>query len=274
MHTDESLRADVLHYYDQGREDARLREGNGRLEFWRTQDVLRRWLPAPPATVLDVGGGSGIHAEWLAADGYKVRLIDPVPLHVAQAVRIPGVQASEGDARALDLADASVDAVLLLGPLYHLPDRRERVRALAEAARTIRPGGVVAMAAISRFASMHDSIRKGWLNEPDWVDGVESTLADGVHHGLRYGERNRFTTAYFHHPDEVVGELTDAGLTAGSVVAVEGAATFLAGLDTVLDDPTSREVLLRWIRLTETEPALLGASGHLLGLATRPASSG
>jgi SAM-dependent methyltransferase len=267
--TSELLRRDIRQHYDQDREDERLRTGRGRLELWRTQDVLRRRLPAPPARVIDVGGASGVHAEWLAADGYDVELIDPVPLHVERAGRTPGVRATLGDARSLDLPDASADAVLLLGPLYHLPERADRLRALTEALRVVRPSGLVAVAAISRYASMHDSIRQGWLDEPDWVAGVEGTLVDGMHHGLRYGERNRFTTAYFHRPADLAGELREAGLTVDAVVAVEGAAAFIAGVDDLLDDAESRTVLLRWIRLTEAEPSLLGASSHLLGLATR-----
>ncbi|MFI9597462.1 class I SAM-dependent methyltransferase [Nonomuraea sp. NPDC052265] len=84
---------EVLAYYAQGLEHDRLREGRGRLEFWRTQDVLRRTLPPPPARVLDVGGGTGVHAEWLLADGYEVELLDPVPLHVERAARVPGLRA-------------------------------------------------------------------------------------------------------------------------------------------------------------------------------------
>lgn len=273
MHTDDTLRNDIRRYYDHGREDARLRDGRGRLELWRTQDVLRRWLPAPPAAVLDVGGGSGVHAEWLAVDGYDVELVDPVPLHVEQARQIPGVRAVEGDARALAAADSAMDAVLLLGPLYHLPDRDDRLRALAEAARVVRPGGLVATAVISRFASAHDSVRRAWLGEPDWVAGVESTIADGRHHGLRFGERRRFTTAYFHHPDEVADELRAVGLSVAAVVAVEGLAAFTANTEESLDDAASREVLLRWLRLLESEPSLLGASSHLIGLAHRPVRS-
>jgi SAM-dependent methyltransferase len=272
VHTDDALRADIRSYYDQGREDARLREGRGRLELWRTQDVLRRWLPAPPASVLDVGGGSGVHAEWLVADGYQVSVVDPVPLHVEQASRLPGVRAVAGDARRLDLPDASADAVLLLGPLYHLPDRADRQRALAEAARVVRPGGLVATAAITRFASAHDSLRQGWLTEADWVAGVESTLENGRHHGLRFGARGRFTTAYFHHPDEVAAELRGAGLAVEAVVGVEGVAAFLGNLEDLLDDAESRAVLLRWLRTTESESSLLGASAHLIGLARRPPS--
>ena len=93
------------------------------MEFLRTQKLLADVLPPEPAVVLDVGGAAGAHAEPLAALGYEVHLIDPVPLHVEQARGVPGLASvAVGDARALDWSDASVDAVLLLGPLYHLTD--------------------------------------------------------------------------------------------------------------------------------------------------------
>jgi len=79
----------VLEYYQQGHEHGRLRSGTGLLEFVRTQDVLRRHLPPPLASVLDVGGGTGVHAEWLVADGYRVDLVDPVPLQVRRAAELP-----------------------------------------------------------------------------------------------------------------------------------------------------------------------------------------
>lgn len=81
----------VLRYYARGGEDGRLRSGVGRLEFLRTQDVLRRVLPERSARLLDAGGGSGVHAQWLAEeDGHQVELIDPVPQHVELAARLPG----------------------------------------------------------------------------------------------------------------------------------------------------------------------------------------
>jgi 2-polyprenyl-3-methyl-5-hydroxy-6-metoxy-1,4-benzoquinol methylase len=59
----------------------RLDSGQGRLEYLRTWDVLIRVLPAAPATVLDVGGATGAYAGPLAASGYAVRVVDPVPEH-------------------------------------------------------------------------------------------------------------------------------------------------------------------------------------------------
>jgi len=106
-----------------------------------------------------VGGGPGVYACWLSAQGYEVHLVDASPLHVEQAraasERLPNNPLASvrlGDARQLDVADAAVDAVLLLGPLYHLTERADRLTALRESARVLRPGGHVFVAAVSRFA--------------------------------------------------------------------------------------------------------------------------
>jgi 2-polyprenyl-3-methyl-5-hydroxy-6-metoxy-1,4-benzoquinol methylase len=87
--TDGSPRPDpeILGYYSRGGERERLQVAlGGPLEKKRTREVLGRWLPEPPATVADVGGGTGAHALWLASSGFDVHLRDPVPLHVEQAV--------------------------------------------------------------------------------------------------------------------------------------------------------------------------------------------
>src|SRR5690349_2495113 len=151
---------DVTAFYARGLERDRLSGGQGALELARTQALLMRFLPPPPCVVADIGGGPGCYAVWLAERGYDVHLVDPVPLHIEQAAALarsrPGVSlasAAIGDARRLSLPDESIDAVLLLGPLYHLPQRADRIGALAEARRVCRRGGVVIAAAISRFAS-------------------------------------------------------------------------------------------------------------------------
>src|SRR5687767_5101200 len=78
--------ADVVAYYESGAELTRLTESpQGRLEYLRMQELILRYLPPPPATVLDVGGGPGAYACWLASLGYEVHLIDPIDLHIQQA---------------------------------------------------------------------------------------------------------------------------------------------------------------------------------------------
>src|SRR5215204_2421405 len=139
------LPPEIDSHYAAGLEGSRLARGSGRLELARTQEVLRRFLPPPPAVVADVGG-PGHYACWLAGLGYEVHLYDPVPLHVAQAEEAsrarptqPIASCTVGDARALGRPDDSTDAVLLLGPLYHLTSRADRLAALTEARRVLRP---------------------------------------------------------------------------------------------------------------------------------------
>jgi ubiquinone/menaquinone biosynthesis C-methylase UbiE len=258
---------DITAFYDRGEEAGRLGDW-GRLEMLRTQVLLERYLPAPPAVVLDVGGGPGAYAVWLAEVGYEVALVDPVELHVTQA-RAAGVTRAEvGDARALPFADESVDAVLLLGPLYHLVDADDRRRALAEARRALRPGGIVAAAAISRFAAAIDGLQKGHLRDPQFEEILERELPDGRHLNPTRNP-SWFTTAYFHLPDELAAEVRAAGFELTTLAAIEGIGQWLPDIDDWLDDPTHRAALLRTIARVETEPSLLGASPHLLAVAVK-----
>jgi SAM-dependent methyltransferase len=268
----------IAAYYDRGEEQGRLADW-GRLEFLRTRELLARFLPAPPVTVLDVGGAAGAYALPLAAEGYEVHLVDPVALHVEQARAASAAQSDAplasavvGDARELPVEDRSADVVLLLGPLYHLTDAAHRARALHEARRALRPGGLLAAAAITRFASTLDGVAQGFLLEPGFEAIVERDLADGQHRNPD-GHPGWFTTAYFHRPDELQREVAGAGFDVTALVAVEGAVGAAAethALDAWIDDPDKREILLRAIRRVEAEPSLLGASPHLLAVATRP----
>jgi ubiquinone/menaquinone biosynthesis C-methylase UbiE len=266
---------EVAAFYGQGLERDRLAVGPGALELARTQVLLERYLPPSPAVVADVGGGPGRYAVWLAERGYRVHLVDPVPLHVEQA-RIaararPGAalaSAEVGDARALRMPDGNADAVLLLGPLYHLGERAERLRALAEARRVSRPDGVIIVAAISRFASTLDGLRGGYLEDPTFAAIAARDRRDGRHYNPT-GDPAYFTTAYFHRPEELADECAAAGLVHEATLAVEGPAWFLPDLEARLADERRRAVLLAALAELEAEPALLGVSAHLLAVARR-----
>jgi SAM-dependent methyltransferase len=264
------LSPEILEYYERGGEHQRLTAGTGRLEFLRTWDVLTRVLPPAPARIVDVGGATGVYARPLAEAGYTVQVIDPVPEHVTAAAALPGVTAVLGDARHLPGPEASADAVLLFGPLYHLPERADRILAWREAARVVRPGGVVAGAVISRFASLLDGVVKGYHAEPEFVLMVERALGDGVHRNAG-AESRWFTSAYFHRPEEPAAEAAEAGLTGVRTVAVEGP-MWLTGtrLTEFLADERLTGIMLAMLRRVEDEPSLFGASSHLLTMARRP----
>ncbi|MHB8574355.1 MAG: class I SAM-dependent methyltransferase [Dehalococcoidia bacterium] len=191
--------SDLIEYYTRVPETTRLTgRSTGELEFVRTQELILRRLPPPPAAVLDVGGGTGVYSLWLAALGYSVQLIDPVPLHVELArqasAALPGnpfVGAAVGDARALVQPDTSIDAVLLLGPLYHLTDRPDRLLALREALRVLRRGGVVFATAVSRFAPLLDGFRLQLFDDTEYFAIVDQGLRDGQHRTPRTATTGR-----------------------------------------------------------------------------------
>jgi ubiquinone/menaquinone biosynthesis C-methylase UbiE len=266
-----ALDRDIASYYALGTERDRLRGPGGRLEFVRTAELVARFLPAPPGIIVDIGSGAGVYALPLAAAGYEVHLLDPVELHVEQALaqareqQVLLASARVGEARRLPYADVSADAALLLGPLYHLTDRDARLAALGEARRVLRRGGLLAAAAISRFASTFDGIARGFLADPQFEHIVKRDVRDGQHRNPDpEGRPDWFTTAYCHHPDELRGELQRAGFRVEAIVAVEGPGAFRPELDGWLEDVERRDVLLRAIRRVETEPTILGASAHLL----------
>jgi ubiquinone/menaquinone biosynthesis C-methylase UbiE len=257
---------DIIGHYSLGVEEERLTEGEtSRIEFARTKELLERLLPPVPAHVLDVGGGPGRYASWLAERGYDVDLVDPVPLHLEQAgerARSGPSFTVVGDARSLTAGDDTYDAVMLLGPLYHLPERADRLRALGEARRVVKAGGPVILAAISRFASLLDGLRTGALSVDSFREFVDLVLETGGHRNP--GEKPEyFTTAYFHHPDELEHELTEAGLTFEVVLGIEGPGWLTCEK---WDDPEGRENILHVARVLEAEDSVMGASSHLLAV--------
>lgn len=259
----------IAEHYRVGGEGERLARGGGLVEAARTREVVARRLPAAPARVLDVGGGPGAYAAWLEELGHDVVLVDPVPLHVEAArARLRRGKATLGDARRLDEPDASSDVVLLLGPLYHLIERADRVAALREARRVVRPGGLVFAAAISRFASAFDGMASGRLADPAFARIVDGDLAGG-HHRNDDGRPEWFTTAYFHRPEELRREVEEAGLATLEVVGLEGPTWLLADVDAQWADAARRARWMDVLRRIEAEPSVLGVSAHLLAVARR-----
>jgi len=233
------------------------RSAQGPLEFQRTQEIIREHVPS--GRVLDVGGGAGIHARALMDAGLAVELIDPVPRHVEQAQAV-GVTASVGDARDLRFPDDCFDAAIMLGPLYHLSSREDRLTALRESARVVRPGGVVLTAGLSRYVAFGAASLGRPVPSPipgEWA----ALIADGTP-----GSGLRFPAGHFHTAEELETEVTDAGLDVIDVFGVEGpAGLFLEATGSVPDEV--RDAALVVARAASALPAIRDQSAHLLAVA-------
>jgi ubiquinone/menaquinone biosynthesis C-methylase UbiE len=261
----------VRSYYARFPEERRLSSGSAQIEAARTKALIRRYAPPPPAQVIDVGGGAGAYSFWLANQGYDVHLIDLSPRLVDLATernanaRTSLASVGEADARSLPFADRRADAVLLLGPLYHLTDAVDRAQALSEAARVLKPGGLLFAACITRWASLIDGLLHHRLSDETFTAMVSEDLQTGQHRNPEL-HPEWFTTAYLHRPEEFAEELGATGLELVGVFGLEGPAALFTDFDERWADAGRREAMLRAAELLESEPGLHGMSPHLLGV--------
>jgi ubiquinone/menaquinone biosynthesis C-methylase UbiE len=269
------LPPEALEHYASGYESQRLLGGSSRIELVRTQELIMRYVPPPPAVIFDVGGGPGVYACWLAKQGYEVHLVDAHPLHVEQArqasqaqsdVPLAGIEV--GDARSLKRSDMSVDVVLLFGPLYHLTERADRLMALREAHRILRSGGILFAVGISRFTSVLDGLRQGLLDDSAFVQIIERDLSDGQHRNPM-NHPAYFTTTYFHDPKELEIEIKESAFLHERTLPIEGPLWLSPYVIEIFHDQGKRELFLTLLRRLEQEPSLLGVSAHLLAIARK-----
>ena len=223
--------------------------------------------------VFDIGGGPGKYSSWLAKRGYEVHLIDPIPLHIAQARQVsashsdhPIAHMEVGDARKLNHHDECADAVLMHGPMYHLVEKADRIQSLQEANRILKPGGRVLAVGISRYASINVGLTRWYLGDPDYYEMCISEFRDGIHVQPPTWPK-LFTTAFFHLPEELGREIQEAGLVHEETLAVQGMGWLVPDFDAVWNDSGYRTKLLEIVRMLERDPVALGMSPHLMAIA-------
>ncbi len=267
----DSLNPEVAIHYGEGNEHDRLTSPHGRLEFERSKDIIARNLFPPPAKILDLGGGTGHYSFWLANHGYEVHLVDAMESHIDLAKRIVQFNSlasiSVGDARSTKFSDESLDIVLMFGPLYHLTDKRDRMKSLEEAKRVLKPGGRLMAAAISKFASLHDGYHSGFIEDEQFKNIVDHDLIDGQHRNPEY-HQNYFTTTKFHEPSEFRAEIEEAGFEDTKLFAVEGFAAHIPDLAEHMKSEKMR-TMFEYLRKTENEPSLMGSSPHIMAVSRK-----
>jgi ubiquinone/menaquinone biosynthesis C-methylase UbiE len=257
----------VADHYDDHYEAEWQRLQRHRTEFAVTLRALESYLPPPPATVLDIGGGPGRYAIELSRRGYQVTLLDISGGNLAYAAK----KAAESDVNLahIILGDATklprlpqpvYDAVLLMGPLYHLLSLAERRQAVREAARVLRLNGPIFAAFVTRFAVLRNIA----INTPQEIvtepERFAQLLDTGVHPS---GPAKRYPDFYFIHTDEIRPFMETAGFTTVNLIGCEG---IVAGHEEAINQ-VQGDLWRAWVALNYRlgqEPALYGAADHLL----------
>jgi ubiquinone/menaquinone biosynthesis C-methylase UbiE len=263
----------IIKFYENFDEGARLKQGAGQLEFYRSMEIFKKYLPKPPVTILDIGGADGVYSLALAKLGYEMHLIDLTPSNVEKARKAsegqseyPITTCTVGDARKLEWDDNSVDVVLMMGPMYHLLERDDRIAALKESLRVLKDGGLIFATVIPRYASALDGLFHGFLDDPNFERIVKRDLETGRHTNPTE-DPNYFTDSYFHKPDELNAEIVEAGFRLEKLIPVEGPLWMLSDFSARWDEPASRKKMLDVLDQLENEYWMLAVSSHIMAVA-------
>ena len=262
---------EIISYYNTGIETDRLETDIFQLEKERTQEIITRYLDDNPRVILDVGGGAGHYSFWLTRLGHKVHLLDPVSVNIETAknraaksnILLNSIQV--GEARQLPWPDNHFDMVLLMGPLYHLTKKEDRIDALKESYRVLKKDGILFAAGISRYSSLFDGFFRNLVKDPDFFQIVEQDITTGQHRNFTQ-KLAYFTTAYFHRPDELVSELGEARFVCDQILAVESFGWLIPEFIKKWAEKDYRPLLLEMIRRVEDNKDLLGLSAHFLAV--------
>ena len=277
---------EIYDFYNTGAEIGRLERGLGIVEFHRTKEILSRYIDGGKV-IYDIGGGIGIYAAWLAKKGNEVHLFElaenAVEYAKANMMQDCRFIAETGNALQINRPDESADVVLLMGPLYHLRNREDRLQSLREAFRVLKKGGLIVAAGISKFSSMTWGLsvygeKKNqnlveFIDDPVFFNMIKGEMTNGDH--IRPKEYPKFIAeAYFTTSEKMKSEIAEACFAVENAIAVEGCIWFTPHLAEKWEDEASRERLLEIVRITETEPEMMGMSPHFLVMANKRNSHG
>jgi SAM-dependent methyltransferase len=262
----------IRKYYAGGVEKERLHID--KLEGLRSKEIIQRYLPASPIDIIDIGGATGYYSFWLQQMGHRVTLFDLTPENIEAAKEHSkqfGIRLTNtiiGDATDMNMSDGQFDMALLFGPLYHLTEKAERVKAMAETKRILKHGGIMLAAIISRYASLMDGFRRNLVDDDRFFALLNDDLSNGMHIN-KTKNPEYFTTAFFHTLEEIRTEVKDAGLHLVKLVAVESFAWVIDNFNQRLKDEKYMAKLNQVINIVESKDDLVAMSPHIIVVAEK-----
>lgn len=254
--------SNIEKHYNKHPEDLRLQRRHGIVEFQTTLYHLHRFLQ-PEHQLLDIGAGTGRYTSALMAEGYKIKAVELVRRNIEVFLkREPTADVVQGDARNMPfLPDALADVTLLLGPLYHLIGDDEKLKALNEAKRVTKPGGLIFVAYLMNEYSVlsycfdeeriNDLLARGFVDDQYHLHVQEGELYDYV----RLDDINRLNEK--------------AGLERVTIFSPDGAADYMrTRLNQMSEETFAR--FIEYQRVISERPDLIGAGSHVVDVVRCP----
>lgn len=219
----------VKEYYDNNFEQEwkRLDDPYARIEFFSTLYMIKKYFPKE-GHVYDIASGPGRYAIELLKRGYHVSLMDLSDNNIALAkskIESFGLMANKyvcGDARYLSVEKSeSYDAILLMGAMYHIQSRDERIDVLKECKRLLKEDGIIIISYINSIGLLRTGVSE-FASDFEDINGIYRLFGSD-----KYDYNESFTNTYFITPEEAKDEINQSGL---NLVSYAGAESFLSGL--------------------------------------------
>ena len=224
-------------YYNKFNEEKRLDSRHGQVEFVTSMKYIHKYLdiieaekPKHEIKILDVGAATGRYSVPLAEEGYDVTAVELVKHNLAR-LKAKGstVKAYQGNAMKLKrFEDNSFDMVLVFGPMYHLHEKEEKLRALSEAKRVTRPGGVILVAYIMNEYSVITYAFK----EKHIKEGITNGMLDEDFHCTK--KANDLYS--FVRTEDIESLNQEVALKRVQIIAADGAANYIRPFLNALDE--------------------------------------
>lgn len=249
----------VSSFYNEIDEDIRLeRSRQGQLEYVTTMNYIKRFAKAGDS-ILEIGAGTGRYSITLAKEGYEVTAVELVERNLEVLKKnssgLEKIQAFQGDA--LDLSrfeDDTFDVTLVFGPLYHLYEERDVQKALDEAIRVTKKGGVILAAFLSVYAILFDNYLSGNL-----AVGLEENFAED--YSVKHFAEQLFTG---YDIAEFEGIFAEKEVEYVTTVAADSVMELAEGRKDFAMSDEEFEMFARYHLATCEKRELLGCSSHLL----------
>lgn len=251
----------VTSFYNTINEEERLQDKHGQVEFRTTMKYIHDYIK-PGMRVLEIGAGTGRYALALAGEDYEVDAVELVEHNIevfrAKMTDKNRVRLLQGNAMDLSAyADETFDITLSLGPMYHLFDEKSKKKALEEAIRITKKGGMIFVAYCMNEATM---IQYCFQKETIWEDLRKGLLSDDFH--WTANENDAFALM---RPDEIVKLTKGYPVERIKLIAADGATRYMDDIVDKMSDELFALYLQYHFSVCERQD-LIGASNHTLDI--------
>lgn len=251
----------LIKYYNKFNEDKRLTHRHGIVEYITAKKYIDKYIK-PNSKIIDIGAGTGKYSIALYNEGHDVTAIELIK-HNLMTLKKNCKEITSYQGNAINLSkekDNTYDLVLLFGPLYHLINFEDKVKALKEAKRILKPNGIIM---ISYYMNEYAIIKHGFI-ENNILESKQNNEFDSTYH-ITPKDTDLYSMVRLEDIDLLNKTV---GLKRLEIISQDGPSDYIRPIINKMDNDTFNEYINYHLTIC-SRPELLGASSHVLDIVTK-----